>query len=95
MTVKITDLDWKPHPLGNGGEHVDVFFPNGYGASCIRGGWGFYTRGGTYEIAVINADDELDYSTSITDDVLGYLSEDEANQALKDIEALPPYKGES
>lgn len=34
-------------------------------------------------------DGNLDYTTPITDDVLGYLSEAEANKVLSDIEALP------
>jgi hypothetical protein len=45
-------------------------------------------RGGTYEIAVMR-NGHIDYSTPITDNVLGYLSEDEANAALAAIGALP------
>ena len=81
------DLEWKPHPAGIGGEQAIVLFDNGYGASVLRGGV-FYTTGGTFEVAVMR-DGNLDYTTPITDDVLGYLSEAEANKTLSDIKALP------
>ena len=61
----------------------------------LRGtGLGSYTRGGTYELAVLGQNG-LDYSTPITDDVLAYLSEAEANAALAAIEALPDWKENS
>lgn len=91
MKVKtITQLDWKPHPAGIGGERAVIEFPNGYSASCIRGGM-FYTDGGTYEIAVMHGG-KLDYSTPVTDDVLGYQTTAQANAALKAIAALPKKK---
>ena len=85
--VKITDLEWKDHPSKRGGEQATHVFANGYEASCLRGG-PFYTSNGTFEIAVMR-DGHLDYTTSITDDVLGHLTEQEANDALAAIEALP------
>ena len=90
MTHDITKLDWRPHKTGiDSGEMAVVDFPNGYSASCLRGGdRGFYTDGGTYEIAVMT-DLGCCYDTPVTDDVLGYLTEAEANKALADIEALP------
>jgi len=82
----IADLDWEPHAAGVGGDRAVVRFDNGYEASVLRGGM-FYTDDGTFEIAVMR-DGQLDYTTPITDDVLGYLSETEANKALADIAAL-------
>lgn len=83
----IKDIDWKPHSAGLGGERAIVVFDNGYQASIIRGGM-FYTDNGTYEIAVLNKSGNIDYTTPITDDVLGYLSEEDANKALKEISEL-------
>lgn len=83
----IADLEWEPHPAGIGGEQAKVLFDNGYEASVLRGGV-FYTTDGTFEVAVMRGGN-LDYTTPITDDVLGYLSEAEANKVLSDIEALP------
>jgi len=85
--MKISDLDWKPYPVGIGGERAVVKFPNGYGASVLRGG-PFYTDGGTFEIGVTAEGGSLTYETPITDGVLGYQTEAEANQVLADIEAL-------
>ena len=93
--MKITELEWGPHPNAepgmpgyDWGERATVNFPNGYMASCLRGG-PFYTKNGTYEIAVCLVAGSIVYDTPVTSDVLGYLSEEEANQALIDIEALP------
>lgn len=93
--MKITDLDWKPwgskrEQIGSfeGAARAAVDFPNGYGASCLRGG-PFYTDNGTYEIGVMH-DGSLDYENPVADgDVRGYLSEDDANTVLAEIEALP------
>lgn len=85
---KVNELDWKPHPVGMGGHQAVVQFDNGYGASVLKGG-PFYTKNGTYEVAVIDAEGNLTCETPVTDDVLGYLSESEANEALAQIAALP------
>jgi hypothetical protein len=89
MTQKnlFATLDWRPHPMSLTGERAILHFPNGYAASVLRGGTA-YTAGGTYEIAVMSHG-QLDYTTPITGDVLGYLSEAEANEILAQIAALP------
>lgn len=85
--MRIDEIEFEDHP-SSPGERAVVKFPNGYSASIIQGG-PFYTTDGTYEIAVIDPQNAITYTTPITDDVLGYLTEGEANQALSDIEALP------
>jgi hypothetical protein len=64
-------------------------FPNGYGASVIDDGYG--AEQGRYELAVLigGANGSLTYETDITDDVLGWLTEDEVAEALDRIAALP------
>lgn len=84
VVLKFEDLIWHPHPSVADGERALIQYPNGYGASIVRGG-PFYTTGGTYELAVLNDEGEVDYSTHITSDVLGYLSEKEVTNILKDI----------
>lgn len=91
--MTLADLVWEPHFAGMGGEHATVEFPNGYGASVIRGGI-FYTKGGTYELAVLHGG-SLTCETPVTHDVLGYLSENEVDVALAKIEALPPRESEA
>lgn len=63
-------------------------FPNGYTASVIRriGSYGFEM--GLWEIAIMY-DDEIVYDTPITNDVLGWLSEEEVEKQLQEIKNLP------
>ena len=65
-------------------ERIRIMFPNGYGASIIKG-YGSY---GT-ELAVITAEG-LCYDTDITDDVIGNIENlEELNGYLERIKALP------
>ena len=82
----------------NGGVQVVHKFENGLGASVVRapnvGFWGS-TYGydqGLWELAVLTfiSEDEytLNYSTPITNDVLGHLSDEDVIAILARIEAL-------
>lgn len=77
----------------NGGTQQVYKFANGYGASVIRGGTFAY---GGLELAVLKFEDNNDYKlcydTEITDDVIGYLNEEELSDLLQQIENL---KGET
>lgn len=83
----ISDIEWKPHSAGIGGERAVIKFDNGYQASIVRGGR-FYTDNGTHEIAVLDKNGAITYDTPITDNVLGYLSDEQVEQAFKDISEL-------
>lgn len=63
-------------------------FPNGYGASVIRhkGSYGFAK--GLWELAVLDRAGDLCYSTPITDDVIGHLTNEEVNLKLNEIRGL-------
>lgn len=65
-----------------------IKFPNGYGASVVRGEGTYGSDEGLYELAVLNSEGNLDYSTPITSDVLGWLSEEDVSKYLNDIAAL-------
>jgi hypothetical protein len=85
--MQVQDLDFKPHPSGLGGARALVEFENSYGASVVTGSM-FYTNADQpYEIAVLK-DGTITYDTPITDDVLGYLTEEDANTALTQISEL-------
>ena len=94
----------RPHPSFSGGTQRIYRFENGYGASVVRfsedygagvpvGSYG--GDEGLWELAVLRfTGDKIDkfrliYDTPITDDVLGYLSEEEVDANLAKIEALP------
>ena len=62
-------------------------FDNGYGASVITGVIAYCNEEHPYELAVLEHD-ELCYDTPITDDVLGYLTEDDVSDLLDRIEQL-------
>lgn len=93
-----TDLVFKPHPhsapdlpSGDLGVTSRIFFDNGYGASVVRGQHTYGGSQGLYELAVIKGTEEASeicYETSITDDILGYLTEADVTEALKQIQEL-------
>ena len=80
-------------------------FPNGYGASVIRGKLTSYGGSeGLYELAVVLYDDgpkeewstDIDFSicydTPITEDVIGHLTRKQVRKYLKQIFELPEPK---
>ncbi len=75
----------------NGGVQKLYKFPNGYGASVVRHSFSYGGDEGLWELAVIryNGDHfDIDYSTPISDDVLGYLTEEDVDTILDEIAAL-------
>ena len=63
-------------------------FPNGYGASVIRGALTYGGDQGLWELAVTHGR-PLCYATPVTNDVIGYLSEEGVTETLVAIAALP------
>lgn len=66
------------------------YFPNGRGVSIIRTPGSYGYRAGSFEVAVLDADGVLDYSTPVTDDVIGWLSADEVMDVVQQVAELPP-----
>lgn len=85
--MKVSDLVFKNHPRGFGGTVATHTFSNGYGASIITGTAFYTSEDAPYELAVLY-NNEITYDTELTGDVLGYLTEDEVNEYLLEIEAL-------
>lgn len=76
----------------HGGEAHVYTFPNGWAASVVRHDYSHGGDAGLWEIAVGTYDGEsftLDYSTPITDDVLGWQTDDDLAAVLVQIAALP------
>jgi hypothetical protein len=91
------DLAFFPH--GNypdSGIQAEHFFPNGYGVSVVQftspyGGGSYGADEGLYELAVLQGleeDWEICYDTSITDDVMGYLTIEDVETVLNQVEKL-------
>ena len=65
------------------GYQLIFMFSNGYGASVVE-----HDHSKGLEIAVLDSNKTITYNTPITDDVLGYLTDEEANTALERISKL-------
>lgn len=88
-----TELEAFKESLEKSGDHVEqVKFPNGRGVSIVRHQHSYGGRSGLFELAVLDSTGEIDYSTPVTGDVLGYLTVDEVLQAMKQVFDLPPAK---
>lgn len=68
-------------------------FENGRGASVVKHSFSYGNQADLWELAVVkwnddNSDWHLDYDTDITDDVLGFLSDEEVRETLQRIKGL-------
>lgn len=82
------DLDFHPHENLEDGIHATHVFPNGYGVSVVKAPFSFGGREGLYELA-ITLNGSICYTTNITDDVLGHLTEADVTNLLYRVERLP------
>jgi len=64
-------------------------FANGYVASVVRHDFSYGGKQGLFEVAVMDKDFNILYSTPITDDVVGHLNPDKLVKVLQDIKDLP------
>lgn len=71
-----------------GGQQYIFKFDNGYGASVVRNRASYGHEDGLWELAVLDSNGDLCYSTEITDNVLGYLDEDDVTTLLGRIKNL-------
>lgn len=75
----------------NSGSQVIHKFENDYGASVVQHEFSYGSEDGLSELAVLkfNGDDwDLTYDTEITDDVIGYLTDEDVQDLLVRIEKL-------
>jgi hypothetical protein len=81
-----SDLEFKTHPSGEGVQSL-IYFDNGYGASVVRTPFSYGGDRGKYELAIYHKG-SIYYDTHITNDVIGYLTEDEVTDFLRQIQEL-------
>ena len=65
-----------------------MYFDNGYGVSVVSHTYSYGGKNGLYEIAVLDSDDNITYDTPVTNDVIGYLSEEEVTEIMKQVQEL-------
>ncbi len=82
------DLEFNPHPGHLAGVQARIQFDNGYGASVVCTPYTYGGDKGLYELAVFGSDGHITYDTPITNDVLGYLSEQDVTEILIKIQQL-------
>lgn len=86
-----TDLVFRTHPNQFGGVQSVMEFDNGYGVSVVRTPYSYGGDKGLYEMAVLDKTGNITYDTPITNDVLGYLTEDEVTEYMIEVQKLITY----
>lgn len=79
--VSLVYPEWKTAE----GAHIE--FDNRYGVSVITGHGSYTDEASPYELAVLY-EGELCYNTHITQDVVGWLTEDKVTELMKQIQEL-------
>jgi hypothetical protein len=82
------DIVFKPNPMGaEYGIVSRTKFDNGYDASVVQSPYSYGGDKGLYELAIFK-DDQICYDTPITDDVIGYLREQDVTEVMEKIQQL-------
>ena len=81
------DLEFRPHLHDVNGVQAVIEFNNGYGASIVTHSQSYGGKSGLYELAVTK-DGLLTYDTPITNNVLGWLDEQDVTEVLIKIQQL-------
>jgi hypothetical protein len=70
------------------GKKSRMHFDNGYGVSVVSHSHSYGGSKGLYEIAVLDSENNLTYNTSVTNDVIGYLTEQDVTDVMKQVQEL-------
>jgi len=84
--IEFNKIEFMSIPFG---KQAIIYFNNGYGASIVCSMFSYGGKKGQFELAVLLSDGSITYDTKITNDVLGFLSENEVEEVLKSISKLP------
>lgn len=63
-------------------------FDNGYGASVIKHDYSYGGKSDLFELAVLDSAKKIIYNTDITDDVIGWLTNEDVLDLLEQIKNL-------
>ena len=70
------------------GKKARMTFENGYGVSVVSHTYSYGGKDGLFEIAVLDKDGDLTYDTPVTNDVIGYLAEEDVTDVMKQVQEL-------
>jgi len=83
------DIVFKTSPMGEDFGIVSrTQFDNGYEVSVVKSEYTYGGKDGLYELAVLDSNGDLTYDTPITDDVIGYLREQDVTEVMEKIQQL-------
>jgi hypothetical protein len=88
ITFKDLEFEILPEVYGNG-KRARMMFDNGYGVSVIQSDRTYGGNEGLYELGVLdNPKGSVVSYTSVTNDVLGWLTEDEVTKYMAEVQEL-------
>lgn len=87
MKTNFTHLKFTEHKHLPNATKACHIFDNGYGVSVIQGPHTYGGDAGLYEAAILD-NGEITYSSGITDDVIGWLTEDDISSLLFEVSNL-------
>jgi hypothetical protein len=70
------------------GKKSRMSFDNGYGVSVVSHTYSYGGKDGLFEVAVLDKDGNLTYDTPVTNDVIGYLTEEDVTDVMKQVQEL-------
>ena len=70
------------------GKKSRMHFDNGFGVSVVSHTHSYGGRSGLYELAVLDKDGLLTYETPVTSDVIGFLTEEDVTDIMKQVQEL-------
>ena len=70
------------------GKKARMHFDNGFGVSVVSHTYSYGGKNGLFEIAVLDKDGNLTYDTPVTSDVIGYLTEEDVTNVMKQVQEL-------
>lgn len=82
------DLEFNSMMHHPNGKQACIYFDNGYGANIVSHEHSYGGKQGLYELAVLDDEGQLCYDTSVTNDVLGWLNEEDVDRILLQIQNL-------
>ena len=73
------------------GKKARMMFKNGYGVSVVSHTHSYGGKDGLYELAVLDSEGSLTYSTEVTSDVLGYLTEENVTEHMIQVQNIQTF----